>query len=84
MPVPYEPTYCVWRRSDGYVDASAGSSVPRGWTFRGWTFREQKTGALVTVTFEELLVTKDWRGASARIRAERVADEMNGVTLAWM
>ena len=58
------PVYTVWRRHpDGYVNADAGpGSAPRGWN---------------EITFEVLLVTDEWIAAHARIRAERVADEMN-------
>ena len=72
----YTPVYTVWRRSDdGYVTASASNS---GGAPHSTTRRDAETGELVTVTFEVLLVTKDWAAAHARIRAERVADEMNG------
>jgi hypothetical protein len=64
-------SYIVWRRNDGYVSATCGSRLPRG-----WKYRDKDTGELVEVTFEELLVTDDWPAAHARIRAERVADEM--------
>lgn len=67
--MPNSDCYIVWRRSDGYVSATCGSRVPAGWKYR-------KDGELVEVSFEELLVTGDWAAAHARIRAERVADEM--------
>lgn len=79
MPSTYEPVYTVWRRSDNYVDASATNGPPRG-----WTFRDMDTKNLVIVSFEELLVTADWPAAAIRIKAERVADEMNGIMPAWV
>lgn len=66
-------TYVVWRRQpDGHVDATVGPGLPKGWTYRDL----DNPGEVVTVTFDELLVTTDWGAAHARIRAERVADEM--------
>jgi hypothetical protein len=67
----HSDSYIVWRRSDGHVSATTGKKLPSG-----WRYRDHGTGELVEVTFEELLVTDDWPAAHARIRAERVADEM--------
>lgn len=51
-------TYHVWRRSDGYVAASA-------------THRDNFTVGNGRDTFETLLVTQEWSLAFARIGAER-------------
>ena len=76
--MPHNDIYCVWRRSDNYISASAADRAPRG-----WTYIDRDTKERVTVTFEELLVTSDWQAAVIRIKAERVADEMNGIKPAW-
>jgi hypothetical protein len=56
-------TYVVWRRNssyreDGYVSAT---------TYRPGDY----TNAFGRVTYEILLITKDWPEARARIEAER-------------
>lgn len=62
-------TFVVWRRQpDGLVSATCGQP-------RGWHYRDGDT--LVQVTFDELLVTDDWPAARTRIKAERIAAQMN-------
>jgi hypothetical protein len=54
-------TYVVWRRSDGYIDASAGY-LPLGDRL---------------MQFEEIFRSEDWPACRSRIRAERTAVVMN-------
>jgi hypothetical protein len=62
------PMYYVWRRSDGWVNASNGM-MPRN---EG------------TTTFEKLLATTDWPTAKARIEEEHERDmEQEQIAASW-
>lgn len=64
-------TFVVWRRQpDGLVSATCGQP-------RGWSHRDRDGDTLVQVAFDELLVTDDWPAARTRIKAERIAAQMN-------
>jgi len=57
--------YVVWKRNDGFISASTGSTVPRTWTGRNGTVN----------SFEELLVTDNWPDARDRIEYEHAFAE---------